>query len=80
MTNLLLFFFSFCDNCDYKFTLLSPVEWEELGRIQTRIDAQKTNAAAAARSQESQVGWFAIATVDFILQLSFLRLLFITFY
>ena len=58
-----LFFISFCDNCDYKFTLLSPVEWEELGRIQSRIDAQKKSSAAAAvaaaaapaKSPDSQV-------------------------
>ncbi len=47
--------FSFCDNCDYKYTLLSPIEWEELERVKSELERQdiaKENQALTAALAE----------------------------
>ena len=38
--------FSFCDNCDFKYSLLSPVEWEELERIKMTLESNDINVTS----------------------------------
>ncbi len=46
-------FISFCDNCDYKYSLLSPVEWEELNRIQSGLEDQEKGRVVEGQESSS---------------------------